>query len=315
MENSYFKQKLELYAEPRNFFYFNERMNAFHVIKMFRFPERINYLNSSISRYNELESKNRLKWNLETTNGNFLRYATSLKNDFEERLTNQKISDELRQKFYDECTNIEYLIKDFLRSEPIDFSFIKDTIQDYISLFSSDSIYFLEELIEYIKYKILFNPYGSYVDDKGYSHNSALLSWLKLKHEFLKKKASLTEIYIVKEELKLKYTDNLKVINVLYNKLYQENLINIEKEDFILHFFENVKSKKMQWLGSEAEFVHLFSKLKLVNDNLYISLVNHFVNNKGNSFNNKQLSVTFTKLLDSYNIIDNILSDINKFKS
>ncbi len=91
--------------------------------------------------------------------------------------------------------------------------------------------------------------------------------------------------------LKLNYGDkNNLVIEILYSNLYPEKIDN-NRDDFNSHFILGDYKKAIQWKGTETGLVNLFSSLKFENENIHEELSKHFINNNGNYFSPKQISV------------------------
>lgn len=96
------------------------------------------------------------------------------------------------------------------------------------------------------------------------------------------------------------------IINNLYHLLSDKGYIEIEINEFNLHFKDSSDSlHKIKWLGTEVQLVGLFNKLieKKVIPRFYqfnyLKLITyHFVNKNGKAFNEKQLSVSRSKLLN-----------------
>lgn len=115
-----------------------------------------------------------------------------------------------------------------------------------------------------------------------------------------------------------------EIIDVLYKELTILSLIEISKEDFIIHFNKQGKSlSKIIWGGSISQLVHLFNLLKEMGvcktNTLYFTLVNHFVNRKGIKFKGKSLSSEYSRYsIESPSIvneIDPILEKIEKVRA
>lgn len=92
-----------------------------------------------------------------------------------------------------------------------------------------------------------------------------------------------------------------KFINILYMKLKENQLINIDENEFAKHFTTNWDNKIL-WLGTELQLSNLI--YLLIKDGYLDSETEtfrhkltstHFLNKKGNEFKEKQLGAVFSE--------------------
>ena len=94
-------------------------------------------------------------------------------------------------------------------------------------------------------------------------------------------------------------SEEIKIIELLHHELYGL-FIDVSLEEFTEHFkIDGDICGKIKWLGSEPLIVLLFSKLErerlIVTHQQYLTIMLHFKNKNGKSFNNKQLAVVEQK--------------------
>jgi len=110
-------------------------------------------------------------------------------------------------------------------------------------------------------------------------------------------------------------------IQNLYKQLYTNSLIDIDFEEFIPHFDKYTSSQtKIKWFGTEIELVSLFNILinkgvfKQPHKSNYLKMItHHFLNKNGKTLNNRQLSVSQSKLYNEklYQRIINIINELS----
>lgn len=89
--------------------------------------------------------------------------------------------------------------------------------------------------------------------------------------------------------IQLNYEDPKYILNKLYETLYLDG-IDIDFDEFSKHFSDDYEHiKPIKWLLTQAAFVYLFNNIKIRTDHKWKLLSQHFINSKGNQFDNKQL--------------------------
>jgi hypothetical protein len=119
--------------------------------------------------------------------------------------------------------------------------------------------------------------------------------------------------------LRLNYgMKNDLVIKILFDNLYPEK-IDLHLNEFKNHFSKTNFDSLIRWKGTETEFVNLFTSIKFDDNNLFISLSNHFENRQGKKFLPNQLSVSKSKSTEANyrgkENIENLLKLIKEIRS
>ncbi len=119
--------------------------------------------------------------------------------------------------------------------------------------------------------------------------------------------------------IKLNYSPDQQnqIIQLLYDNLIPD-FLETSIHQFIRHFIiKRSRIKKLVWKGKEVEIAHLFRSMRIKNiiiienQNKLIEL--HFLNNKGESFKNNQLSVSLSKTqIENFPKIRHIIDELEK---
>ena len=108
-----------------------------------------------------------------------------------------------------------------------------------------------------------------------------------------------------------------QVIQLLFEILIPE-FIDTTYLQFERHFIsKRSKLKKLVWKGKEVEIAHLFQSLKnkkiIITQQQNVLIEHHFLNNKGEPFNFRQLSVSLSKTqIENFPEILNIVDKLEK---
>jgi hypothetical protein len=100
-------------------------------------------------------------------------------------------------------------------------------------------------------------------------------------------------------------------IKKLHNLLEKQSLIDIEFEEFKLHFTSE-SYKPIFWYGDVTELVFLIKELGISNKSIHALTCDHFLNKDGDLFDTKSLASTKIKMKNEYPRIDRILSELKK---
>lgn len=106
-------------------------------------------------------------------------------------------------------------------------------------------------------------------------------------------------------------------ISAFYNLLFDNKLIDINQDDFNLHF--NDDWNKIKWLGTEIQITNLISSLidkkfldPETNNSKYKLISAHFINKNGKPFNEKQLGSVYSEKKEFIPNDDIVLKIIKK---
>jgi hypothetical protein len=108
------------------------------------------------------------------------------------------------------------------------------------------------------------------------------------------------------------YTES--IIKKLYKLLFDYMLIDAEEGDFLNHFKLQSSYNMIIWKGVEVEISYLFNLIRPKNKHIYILIKNHFLNNKGEYFDNKQLSSVYSGKSPTARI-ETVCEELKKFKN
>jgi hypothetical protein len=100
-------------------------------------------------------------------------------------------------------------------------------------------------------------------------------------------------------------------LDKLFALLRDENLIDIEIQDFKLHFTSQ-NFNWMKWKGDDIELVFLIKNLDIKNKNIHKDTCYHFRNIDGNPFKSKNLASLKDQLSGTYPRIENIIHKLKK---
>jgi hypothetical protein len=111
--------------------------------------------------------------------------------------------------------------------------------------------------------------------------------------------------------------DKNRFVEILYNQLYENKLIDVNLDDFKTHFKEEWDNIK--WLGTEIQITNLISNLI---DKKYLDaetqnfkyklITTHFSNKRGKPFNEKQLGTVYSEKKEAIPKDDIILKIISE---
>lgn len=177
-------------------------------------------------------------------------------------------------------------------------------IFEYITLSKTISDIYTEILINHIQDRIkILNP--------------------RLK-QFRKKVKSALQVEPVEMSkqiplIKLDYNPDQQsqIIRLLYDSLCPD-FIEVSYPQFERHFItKRSKINKILWKGDEPEIAHLFRSLKTKNILIFKNqnklIEHHFLNNKGNPFKYRQLSVSLSRTqIENYPEIRKIIDNLKK---
>ena len=169
--------------------------------------------------------------------------------------------------------------------------------------------------------KTVSDTYTEILNDFILDRIKILAPRLKQYRKQVKSKLKVEEVEMSKETplIKLNYNPDqqIKIIQFLHNNLFPD-FIEVSYHQFERHFvIKRSKIKKIIWTGKEAEIVQLFRSMKIKNiiifENQNKLIEHHFLNNKGESFNYRQLSVSLSKTqIKSFPEILHIIDNLQK---
>jgi hypothetical protein len=110
---------------------------------------------------------------------------------------------------------------------------------------------------------------------------------------------------------------NPKRFEIIYNMhlmLYNEGLIHVGFDEFLLHFDDSLIINKIQWNGNAPEIISLFSYVCNQKQSYYKVIIDHFVNKSGNDFIRDNLYAAKSKSNSKKVRIDEIIRELKKIK-
>lgn len=112
----------------------------------------------------------------------------------------------------------------------------------------------------------------------------------------------------------LRYNNTMQFIKELHKQLYERGLINVDLKEFETHFEESMELNRMKWNGKAPEIIYLFEFLNIKSQSVYDVIVNHFFNQKGNTFKRKTLHSAKEKMSSKQINIMQIINNLKKIK-
>ena len=177
-------------------------------------------------------------------------------------------------------------------------------IFENINLSKTVSDIYIEILNSFIKERI------SILSPRMKQYRKKIRKNIKVEAEELSKDIPLIKINYKQEQ-------QILVIQFLYDNLVPD-FVDTTYLQFERHFItKRSKLKKLVWKGKEAEIAHLFWSLKnkkiIQIEKQNVLIEHHFLNNKGESFNHRQLSVSHSKTrIESFPEILHIIDKLEK---